>query len=364
MFGLAEEVVAHLGPRYQTEGLGVGPEAEDFGDIDLAGDVVEIGEAAPPAGAPVGTEDGGHLGAETGFDGGDGGRDVVVVFQRGDMFVEIGGLGGAATEGVDLGTVQAIKVVELHRRQRGAEPGDLGAGLLEFAAFVIGADDEDAHVLPAGGLDGGPVEVVDEIPVEVDVIEFAGVDGGFDDIGGGVGGKAEETAASFFLQLAGDVEATALFDGPVEEFERVDAVEGEEVHVIEFQVGHGLLEDLEEGGAGGLGGDLGLHDHFVARELGEEVTELHFGSAVAAGGLDVVDAELEGAVDAGFEIFLVGAGDVLRRDILPFVLVAHAATGDDGDLQTGPAKATVFHPGKVNGVGRRGKGGRRIYDIR
>ena len=111
---------------------------------------------------------------------------------------------------MNLGAVQAVEVVELHGRKRGAQFLDLRAGFLKLAALVIGADDEHAHILPARGLHGGPVEVVHEIPVQVHVIKFAGIDHLFDHIGGAVGGEAEETAAALFLQLAGNFETAAF----------------------------------------------------------------------------------------------------------------------------------------------------------
>ena len=89
--------------------------------------------------------------------------------------------------------------------------------------------------------------------------------------------------------------------------------------------------------------DLGLHDHFVARQFRQQRAELHFRRAVAARGLDVIDAQFERAVDARLQIFLVGARDFRRRHVLPLVLVAHPAAGDDGHLQIGPAKTTIFH---------------------
>ena len=100
-------------------------------------------------------------------------------------------------------------------------------------------------------------------------------------------------------------------------------------------------------------GDFGLHDHLVARQLGQQRAQLHFGGAVAAGGFNVIDAQFQGPMNTRLQVFLVCARDVLGRHILPFVLIAHAATGDDGDLQIGPAKATVFHWGKntVGGAG-------------
>ena len=73
---------------------------------------------------------------------------------------------------------------------------------VELAAFVVRADDEHAHVARAGRLDRRPVQVVDEIPVQVDVIELAAVDRLEDDVGGGVGGEAEEADAALLLELA------------------------------------------------------------------------------------------------------------------------------------------------------------------
>ncbi len=101
---------------------------------------------------------------------------LVVILERADVLVEVRWARGADAEGVDLGPGEAVEIVEDHRAERLAEAGQLGGRLVEFAAFVIGADDEDAHVAPGGFLDGRPVEIVDEIPVEIDVIELAGGD--------------------------------------------------------------------------------------------------------------------------------------------------------------------------------------------
>ena len=113
--GLAEEVVAHFGPVGEVEGFGVGPEAEDFGDVDLAGDIHVVGNAVVPVVAPVLAEGLAHGVAEAGFDGGDGGGGVVVVVEGADVFVKVGGTGGAAGKGVDFGAVEAVEVVEDYR---------------------------------------------------------------------------------------------------------------------------------------------------------------------------------------------------------------------------------------------------------
>jgi len=73
---------------------------------------------------------------------------------------------------------------------------------------------------------------------------------------------------------------------------------------------------------------------------------LHLGGAVAAGGLEVIDAEIEGAADGGLEVGLIIGGDGGGGFVAPLVLEAHAATGEDGHLEVGAAEAAVVH-GKI-----------------
>ena len=86
-----------------------------------------------------------------------------------------------------------------------------------------------------------------------------------------------------------------------------------QIHVVQLQVIHRGLESLEEFLRRGAGRDLGLDDHLVARQFGQDVAELHFRGAVAARGFDVVDAQFERAMDGRFEVCLVVARDVPRR---------------------------------------------------
>src|SRR5579862_1769065 len=111
---------------------------------------------------------------------------------------------------MDLRPMQAKKIVELHRVQRTAQFDELAWRFVKLAAFVVRADDENAHVPRGGGLDRRPVEVVDEIPVEIDVIELAALDGLQDDIGCRVCGKSKEAHAAIALQLARRRDATVL----------------------------------------------------------------------------------------------------------------------------------------------------------
>lgn len=64
--------------------------------------------------------------------------------------------------------------------------------------------------MPAG-LDTGPVQVVDEIPVEIDVVEIALGDGLVDDVRGGVSGKAHVPAAAFPLKFPRDLQTATWF---------------------------------------------------------------------------------------------------------------------------------------------------------
>lgn len=49
----AEQAVAHLAPRHEIERFGVRPEPENFGDVDVAGNLIEIRDAIGPMRAPV-----------------------------------------------------------------------------------------------------------------------------------------------------------------------------------------------------------------------------------------------------------------------------------------------------------------------
>jgi len=245
------------------------------------------------------------------------------------MLVKIGRLGDAATERVNFPAGKAIEVVELHRRQWPAQLGQLRHGLLQFAAFVVWADDEHSHVVPGRVRDARPVERVDKVPVEVDVVELAGIDGGTDDAHRAVGAETDEPATAFFLELPGHVEAAAFADGPIQRFGVVDAVQTEQVHVIQPKILHGFFKRGAEFLWVGHRRNFGLDDDFFAGQFGQHIAKLHFRGAVAARGFDVVNAEFEGLMNAGFEIGLVVRRNLVRLDIFPTVLIPHPAARDD-----------------------------------
>ncbi|MCG3777700.1 MAG: hypothetical protein JW388_0394 [Nitrospira sp.] len=153
-----------------------------------------------------------------------------------------------------------IEAVELHRRERRAEFHQLFRWRIKFAALVVGADDKDAHVQPRGFFDGGPVEVVHEVPVDIEIIKGIAAHGFENDVGGGVGGEADVAHAAFALKLPRRFDAAAFAQAPVQQLPVVDAVHREQVHVVQLQKAHGFIERVDEFARGGEGRDLRLHD--------------------------------------------------------------------------------------------------------
>src|SRR5207245_10204745 len=115
---------------------------------------------------------------------------------------------------------------------------------VQFSALVIRADDENAHVAPVRRGDGGPVQVVDEIPVNVQVIEFTAVHHLEDDVRGRVRGETDVADETIQLQPARGGQTAVLLQRPFQELPVIDAVQGEQVHVCESQILQGLLEGL------------------------------------------------------------------------------------------------------------------------
>ena len=191
---------------------------------------------------------------------------AIIVLQRSHVLIEVGGSSGTATERVHLRPGQAVKIVKLHRRQRRAQIHQLGRWLVQFPALVIGADDEHAHVQPPRGLDGRPVQIVDEIPVQVDVIEFTAADAIQNNVRGGVRGEPDEATATLALQLLRRFQAAAFAYRPVEQFPVVDPVQRQQIHVIQLQVGHGFLKRLQEFPGICARRHFGLNNQFLTGE--------------------------------------------------------------------------------------------------
>lgn len=270
-------------------------------------------------------------------------------FKGFDVGVKIGRPGCADGERVDLAMTEAEEVVEGHGMEGLAQAGELFGRRVEFSALIGGGNDEDAHVALGSGLNGGGVFLKDPVPVEVDVIEAAVVgmvDEGEEEVGGGVCGEADVFGAALALELASGAEASAAAIG-AEGFLRdvvvIDAVEGEEVDVVEAEAFEGFIEVFEEEGGVGLGDDFSLDDELFAGEGREHEAELAFRGAISASGFDVGDAEIPGAADGGLEVGLVFGGDLFEGCILPFPLEAHAAAGEEGHHEARASKPAVLH---------------------
>jgi len=144
---VAKEVVAHFGKLDHVEGGGVGPETQNFPDVDFAGDLVEFRDALGPVGDPVFAVVVDEGVVEALFNGGDEPVGLGKVLKGFDMGVEVARPGGPEAECMDFWSKQAEKVIECHRSEGLAELDEFFWWRVELAAFVIGADDEDSDVL-------------------------------------------------------------------------------------------------------------------------------------------------------------------------------------------------------------------------
>ncbi len=120
MVPLAQKIVAHLPPLNQAEGFGVGPETEDFQQVDLPRHVQVLRQPLEPAPMPIRPEGPIHFRAQPRFDGANRVLNRIVISEGADVFVEVRRARRAATEGMHLRSRQAVEVVELHRAQRRA----------------------------------------------------------------------------------------------------------------------------------------------------------------------------------------------------------------------------------------------------
>ncbi len=89
--------------------------------------------------------------------------------------------------------------------------------------------------------------------------------------------------------------------------------------------------------------DLCLHHKFFTGKSGKYQSQLPLAGAVAPRGLNVIDPQFDRAANRSLQIRLILGGDVRQRYVLPFMLIAHAATGKNRDLNFGASKSSVKH---------------------
>ena len=154
--------------------------------------------------------------------------------------------------------------------------------------------------------------------------------------------------------------AAALAQRPVKELGIVDAVQRQQVNVVELQVAHRFVEGVEELLLRGKRRNLGLDDYAIARQPWQHEAKLHLGRAVAARSLDVVNAQLERAVDDRLDVGLPLSRHLAGIDVIPLVLVTHPPTGKNRNLKLRLAEPPIFHVAEVLGF-RRSDSRRTVY---
>ena len=166
-------------------------------------------------------------------------------------------------------------------------------------------------------------------------------------------GKTDVACPSLIDEFVNRLNTATLAKRPIKELRVVDAVQRQQVNVIKLQMAHRLVECVEELLLRGKRRDLGLDDYAVARQPGQHEAKLHLGRAIAARGLDVVDAQLERAVDDRLDVGLPLRRHLAGINILPLVLVAHSPAGEHRDLKLRPAEPPILHVAAVLGFRRR-----------
>jgi hypothetical protein len=180
----------------------------------------------------------------------------------------------------------------------------------------------------------------------------AALEGPHDFVDRSVGRKPDVPNFSLLLQLFGRFEAAALPHRPLDRLGGVEAVQPEQIDILELQPRQRLVEVGYELLRVGLGGDLRLDDQVLPRVLRQDHAQLPFTAAVATGGLDVVDAQLQRPRDRRLHVPMAFGIDFVERLVFPAILVAHPPGGEDGHLKFGAAEASVLHIG----IGDQGPG--------
>src|SRR5712691_7328138 len=99
--------------------------------------------------------------------------------------------------------------------------------------------------------------------MDVQVVEFAAVNGFEDNIGRGMRREAKEPDSPRFLKLASGGDASAFAKRVFQKLPVVDAVQAEQVNVVQPQVLHRSIESAEKFLGCLFGTDFGLDDDFI-----------------------------------------------------------------------------------------------------
>ena len=351
---MAQQAVARLAEALQIEGLQEFVEPEQHRQIDLPRGVFPAGQSLVPTPQPVLPESGAAGGIQPLQDRRQqlsGPREQGHGLQ---VEVQIFGAGCSDADRVNAGGAEAEEIVEHDRVERRAQLAQPLRGRVEVATLVGGADHEHAHVVGGGGLDGGLVLLLDVIPVQVEIIEAVGVDRLQDHGQRRMGGEADRTDAALLPPALSHRQAAVGPQGLLEQLGGVHSVDGEQVEAIAVGI---EAQPREAGGQFGLedgrvrvGRHLALEDPPRIGQVLEEGSQLPLGAAVVAGGLDVVEAGADCLLQQAAQVDLAGLLDGAGFEILPALLKAHAAEGENRHRQTGAAETPAGHHPRA-GVG-------------
>ena len=320
-------------------------EPEQGRQVDAPGRVLPGGQALVPAGKP---------GLPQGLDAGplqalqhrwQDLRSLGQQVNRLQVQVEIAGLRRANTDRVHPRPAQAEQVVDDDRMQGGAELQQALGGVVQVAALVGGADQEHAHVVAVGSGNRRSVVLADQVPVQVDEIETVAGNRLQDQGQGGMGGKAHRTDPPLVLPAPGHLQAATGAQGLVQVLGLVDAMDRQQVDPakgaraiepkpLETEAEFGFKTDRIL-----LGRQLGLEQAIGIGALGQQPAELALGGAVVAGRFNVVQAACHGSLQGAPQVGLAVWADLVRWQVAPAVLKAHAPQGQQRHGQLGAAEA-------------------------
>ena len=208
-----------------------------------------------------------------------------------------------------------------------------------MAALVGGADQKHPHVLGGGRLDRRTIVLTDEVPVQVDVIEAAGVDRFKHQRQRRMGGEAHRADAALGLPTARHLQAASGAQGLFNVLGQIESVDRQQVDPLHCQALETQLQFGLKGGAVRLGRNLGLQDAPGIRHLGQQRTQLPLRGAVMARGFDVMEAAGHRLLQRGAQVGLAVLGDLGGGQIAPALLETHATQGEHGHRQVGATEA-------------------------
>ena len=230
---------------------------------------------------------------------------------------------------------------------------------MQMAALVGGADHKHAHVVGLGQLDGRPVVLTDEIPVEIDVVKGVAGDRLADQGQESMGGEAHMADAALGLPAPQHLTATAGPQALLEMLWLIEAVERHQIHPLQPQA----LKAGSQLGLKGLrlrvGRHLGLQDAQGIGHLVEQPAQLPLRGAVVTGRLDVVEARRHSLLQESPQIGLTRLGDLIGRQVVPALLKTHAAQGEHwhGELSAAEPPGGEHQDDSLRGRVRLGRAG-------